>query len=186
MDAILSKDHWGGGGLEIKTWGEAGLSGDWAAEPIALFGRNSLSGTYDTFREAVLRHGEFKNAVREQSGSEGVVQMVADDKYAIDYSGIGFLTGGVRAVPLAAPKDGKCYEPTAKFAYSGDYPLARYLRLYFNKKPHQPLDPAISEFIRFVLSKEGQTITIKAGFYPVLNSVREQDLKLLGTFTDSN
>ena len=110
--------------------------------------------------------------------------MVADDKYAIDYSGIGFLTGGVRAVPLAAPKDGKCYEPTAKFAYSGDYPLARYLRLYFNKKPHQPLDPAISEFIRFVLSKEGQTITIKAGFYPVLNSVREQDLKLLGTLTD--
>ena len=186
VDAIFSKDHWGGGGMEIKTWGKAGLTGDWANEPIALFGRNSLSGTFDTFKETVLRHGEFKDAVKQQVGSEDVVKMVAGDKFGIGYSGIGFLTEGVRAVPLAAPQNGKCYEPSAEFAYSGGYPLARYLRLYFNKKSDRPLDPVITDFIRFVLSKDGQLLTIKAGFYPVPNATRLQALKLLGISGDAS
>ncbi|HKN26725.1 MAG TPA: substrate-binding domain-containing protein [Roseiarcus sp.] len=164
--------------------GAAGLSGDWAAEPIALFGRNSLSGTFDTFKEAVLRRGEFKDEVKQQPGSETVVQVVANDKFAIGYSGIGFLTEGVRAVPLAAPQNRKCYDPSAESAYSGDYPLARYLRLYLNKKPDQPVDPLIADFIRFVLSKDGQLLAIKSGFYPVPNATRL--LKSLGISGDAS
>ena len=136
------------------------MSGDWSSKPIALFGRNSLSGTFATFKDTVLMHGEFKDAVKQQPGSEAVVEMVAKDKNAIGYSGIGFLTEGVRAVPLAAPQNGKCHKPSAEFVYSGDYPLARYLRLYLNKKPDQPLDPLIADFIRFVLSRDGQQLTI--------------------------
>ena len=101
VDQIFSKDHWNSSSLtDIRTWGEAGLSGDWASQPIALFGRNSLSGTFATFKDTVLMHGEFKDAVKQQPGSEAVVEMVAKDKNAIGYSGIGFLTEGVRAVPL--------------------------------------------------------------------------------------
>ncbi len=131
-------------------------------------------------------HGEFKDAVKQQPGSEAVVEMVGKDKNAIGYSGIGFLTEGVRAVPLAAPQNGKCYKPSAEFAYSGDYPLARYLRLYLNKKPDQPPDPLIADFIRFVLSRDGQQLTIKAGFYPVPNATRLQSLKSLGISGDAS
>ena len=102
LDQIFSKTHLYSGGKNVTTWGDAGLTGDWAAHPISLFGRNSASGTHDTFVDAVLRHGEFKDELKEQPGSAEVVKMVAGDKYAIGYSGIGYLTDGVRTVPLAA------------------------------------------------------------------------------------
>ena len=61
LDRIFSKTHSYSGGKDIKAWGEAGLSGDWASQPIHLFGRNAASGTHDTFVDAVLAHGEFKD-----------------------------------------------------------------------------------------------------------------------------
>ena len=180
VDQIFSKDHWNSGGINITTWGGTGLTGDWAAKPIALFGRNTLSGTFDTFKDTVLRHGDFKGEMKQQPDSVTVVRMVAGDKYAIGFSGIGYLTEGVRAVPLEAASKGKCFDTSAESAYSGGYPLARYLRLYVNKKPKQPLDPLIAEFVRYVLSKDGQSVTIKGGFYPVPNSTRLNSLKSLG------
>ena len=186
VDQIFSKDHWNSGGINITTWGDAGLTGDWANRPITLFGRNSQSGTHQIFKEIVLYNGEFKNELKEQPGSSEVVQNVAGDKYAIGYSGIGFLNSGVRAVPLAASQGDKCYDTSAESAYGGKYPLARYLYVYFNKNPSQALDPSIEEFLKYVLSKDGQAITIKAGFYPITNSVRMNNLRRLGILTDSN
>ena len=119
LDNIFSKAYLHPGGTNIKTWGDAGLTGDWADAPITLFGRNSASGTHDTFVEAVLRHGEFRDELKEQTGSAEVVKMVAGDKYAIGYSGIGYLTAGVRTVPLAVAPGDKCYDTSPASTYSG-------------------------------------------------------------------
>jgi len=185
LDQIFSKTHLYSGGKNIATWGDAGLTGDWAMHPISLFGRNSASGTHDTFVDAVLRHGEFKDELKEQPGSAEVVKMVAADKYAIGYSGIGYLTAGVRTVPLAAIP-GECYDTSPTLTYSGKYPLARYLYIYLNKAPTKPLDPALLEFIKYILSRDGQMETIKTGFYPITAANRTKALSALGVSNDAN
>jgi phosphate transport system substrate-binding protein len=186
LDQIFSKTHLYSGGKDVKTWGDAGLTGDWADKPISLFGRNAASGTHDVFVDAVLRHGEFKDQLKEQPGSAEVVKMVAGDKYAIGYSGIGYLTNGVRAAPLAATPGDKCYDTSPESAYSGNYPLSRYLYIYLNKAPTKPLDPAVVEFVKYILSRDGQMGTIKSGFYPITSATRTKGLSALGVSSDAN
>jgi len=178
LDGIFSKTR-KSGSPEIKTWGDLGLTGEWKDKPISLYGRNSASGTYGYFKEIALFHGDYKDTVKEQPGSSAVVQAVATDKYAIGYSGVGYKTADVQTVPLAI-KEGKCFQATAENAYSGDYPLARFLYIYFNKKTGAPLDPLMTEFIKFVFSKEGQQVVIKDGFYPVSKALADEDFKKLG------
>ncbi len=108
---------------------------------------------------------------------------VAGDKFAIGYSGIGYKTDGVRTVPLASYYGATCYDATAEATLSGKYPIARYLYVYINKKPNQPLDALRAEFIKYILSKDGQVQTEKGGFYPITNEIREAELKKLGIST---
>jgi phosphate transport system substrate-binding protein len=183
VDRIFSSTRISSSGQNIKTWGNAGLSGDWAARPIALFGRNTISGTYEFLREAVLYGGEYKNEVTPEPGSEAVVANVAADKSGIGYAGIGFKTANVRAVPLAAFDGRPCIEATEATTFGGRYPIARYLYVFVNKNPNQPLDALRSEFIKYVLSKEGQERTIEGGFYPITNEIREAELNKLGIAT---
>jgi phosphate transport system substrate-binding protein len=178
VDRIFSSTRKASGGNTIKTWGNAGLTGDWVARPIALFGRNTVSGTYEFFRQAVLYGGEYKNDVTPEPDSEAVVANVGADKSGIGYSGIGFKTANVRAVPLAAYDGRPCIEATE--ATAGRYPIARYLYVFVNKNPKQPLDALRTEFIKYVLSKEGQERTIEGGFYPINNEIREAELNKLG------
>ncbi len=179
VDAIFSKTRKGGLDQDIATWGDLGLSGEWAAKPISLYGRNSASGTYGYFKEEALSKGDYKDSVKEQPGSSAVVQGVATDKFAIGYSGIGYKTADVRAVPLGK-KEGECVEASAEQAYAGKYPLARFLYIYTNKDPNQQLDPVRAEFVRYVLSKQGQQVVVKDGYFPVTATVVEKDAEALG------
>jgi phosphate transport system substrate-binding protein len=179
VDAIFSKTRKGGAVKDAKRWGDVGLTGEWADRPISLYGRNSASGTYGFFKEAALFHGDFKDTVKELPGSSAVVQGVASDKYAIGYSGIGYKTADARTVPLAV-QEGKCFEADAETAYAGDYPLARFLYIYFNKKPKDPLDPLVTAFIKYVFSKEGQQIVVKDGFFPVSKALADEDMTRVG------
>ena len=180
LNRIFSSTYKVAGGGNIKTWGEVGLAGEWQTKPISLYGRNSLSGTYEFFREIALNNGDYKDELKQQSDSEGVVRGVASDKSAIGYSGLGYKTNEVRTVPLASYDGGKCYDTSAEATFSGDYPIARYLYIYLNKKPNEQLDPLRTEFIKYILSKDGQTQTEMGGYYPITNVIREQDLKRLG------
>jgi phosphate transport system substrate-binding protein len=153
------------GGDNISEWGQLGLTA-WKGRPVSLFGRNSASGTYGFFQENALNKGDFKPAVKEQPGSSAVVQGVGADLYAIGYSGIGYKTSGVRTVPLST-EGGEFFDATYENALNGDYPLARFLVVYVNKKPGAPLDKLTLEFLKFVLSKEGQAVVEKDGYFPM-------------------
>ncbi len=162
-------------GPEVTTWGDLALTGRFANRELTIYGRNPTSGTYAFFKELVLRGGDYKDSVTSQPGSSSVVQSVAADLYAIGYSGIGYKTSGVKALPVGETMD-NLYEPTAANCLSGDYPVARLLYIYVNKKPGEALDPRVKEFLRYVLSKEGQEIVVKDGYYPLPKVIVEDSL----------
>jgi phosphate transport system substrate-binding protein len=175
VDAIFSRTRKGGYREDLTTWGKLGIRGEWANRPISTYGRNSASGTYGYFKKKALFKGDYKNTVKEQPGSASVVQGVTEDRYGIGYSGIGYKTSGVRAVPLV--KKGNSYkEAKIENVLNGSYPLARFLYVYVNKKPGKPLDPLILEFVKYILSKEGQKVVIKDGYIPLPASVIEEEL----------
>jgi phosphate transport system substrate-binding protein len=179
VDAILSSTRKCGHPTDITKWGQLGLTGEWANRDIAMYSRNSVSGTYGFFKDVALCKGDFKRNVAEQPGSASVVQSVATQLNAIGYSGIGYKTSGVRALPLSKKKGEPFVEPDATHAIDGTYPLARVLYVYVNKKPNQPLPPLEREFFKMVLSKQGQEVVIKDGFVPVPNSLAQRYLALL-------
>jgi phosphate transport system substrate-binding protein len=166
LDGIFSKTH-ATGSSDLVTWGDLGLEGEWKDKPVSLYGRNSASGTYGYFKEHALAKGDFKDTVKEQPGSSTVVQAVASDRYGIGYSGIGYKTADVRAVPVAKSATAKPVEATIENAYTGEYPLSRFLLLYVNRKPGEPLDPLRGEFLKYILSREGQETVVKDGYYPL-------------------
>jgi phosphate transport system substrate-binding protein len=179
VDAIFSRTRKGGAPKAVVTWGELGLTGEWADRPIALYGRNSASGTYGYFKEHALFNGDYKDEVKELPGSSAVIQAIATDKFGMGYSGIGYKTADVRVVPLAV--DGTEYVPAepAK-AYAGEYPLARMLYVYVNRDPSSQLDPLRREFVRYIFSKEGQTEVVKAGYLPVTQEISAKALTSVG------
>ena len=179
VDAIFSNTRLCGEAKELTTWGDAGLTGEWAAKPIQLFGRNSVSGTYGYFKEEALCKGDFKANVNEQPGSASVVQSISSTLNAIGYSGIGYKTSSVRAVPLVN-KQGEVEEANETNALSGKYPLARFFYVYVNKAPNKPLSPLEAEFVKMVLSKQGQEVVVKDGYIPLPSKVVEKTMKELG------
>lgn len=179
VDAIFSSTRLCGYDKDIKTWGDLGLTGEWANKPLQLFGRNSVSGTYGYFKEEALCKGDFKSNVNEQPGSASVVQSISSTLNAIGYSGIGYRTSSVRAVPLSK-KGGEAFEASEENALAGKFPLARFFYVYVNKAPNQPLSPLDAEFIKLVLSKQGQEVVMKDGYIPLPAKVAEKAMKELG------
>jgi phosphate transport system substrate-binding protein len=179
VDAIFSKTRKLGHPEDLANWGQLALEGDWKTLPISLYGRNAASGTYGYFKEHTLGKGDYKDSVKEQPGSSAVVQGVASDKGGIGYSGIGYKTADVRAVPLASA-EGKMIEATPVNAYTGEYPLSRFLYVYVNAKPDSQLDPLRREFIRYVFSKQGQQDVVKDGYFPVTADIARDTLKKVG------
>ncbi len=180
IDAIFSKSRKGGFEKDLTTWGDLGLTGEWATKPISLYGRNSASGTYGYFKEHALYKGDFKDTVKEQPGTSSVVQAVASDLHGIGYGGIGYKTADVRAVPLSSKAGAAAVEATIDNAYAGTYPLSRFLLLYVNHKVGTPLDPIRAEFIKYVLSKQGQEAVVKDGYFPLMKAVVDKSLKAVG------
>lgn len=179
VDAIFSDTRKCGFNKAVNNWGDAGLTGAWAKRDLQIYGRNSVSGTYGYFKEKALCKGDFKNNVNEQPGSASVVQAIGSSINGIGYSGIGYVTSSVRTVPLVG-KDGEIYDANKKNALSGKYPLARFLYVYVNKAPNKPLQPLEAEFLKMVLSKNGQSVVEKDGYIPLPATEAAKVLKMLG------
>ena len=178
VDAIFSKTRKRGAAEDITTWGQLGLTGEWANKPLSLYGRNSASGTYGFFKEHTLKKGDYKDTVKEQPGNASVVLGVTEDKGGIGYSGMGYITSGVHALPLSAKDGATAYVPNYENVLSGKYPLGRMLYVNVVKEPNKPLPTLVKEFLKYVLSKEGQEIVVKDGFLPLPAKVAKQQLAL--------
>lgn len=176
-DAIFSATRKCGGEKDITRWGDLGLTGTWANRDFTIYSRNAVSGTYGYFKDVALCGGDFKASINEQPGSASVVQGVSESINGIGYSGIGYVTSGVRAIPLAV-KDGAPFAPAdAEHAMDGSYPLARTLFVYINKHPNRKLNPLQAEFLKMVLSKQGQEVVVRDGYIPLPAVVAEKAMK---------
>lgn len=180
IDAIFSSTLRCGHDQVINNWGQLGLTGAWERRDMQLFGRNSVSGTYGYFKETALCTGDFKNSVNEQPGSASVVQSVSTSVNGIGYSGLGYTTSSVRALPIAKNASSPFYHATPEDAIAGNYPLARFLVVYVNKEPNKPLPPLEAEFIKMVLSRTGQEVVGKDGYIPLPAQVIQATLGSLG------
>lgn len=180
VDAVFSATRRGGYAEDITRWGQLGLTGAWANRDFALYSRNAVSGTYGFFKDMALFGGDYKSSINEQPGSSSVVQGVSESINGIGYSGIGYRTSSVRALPLAVEQGGEFFEPSAENAATGEYPLARYLYIYINKHPNRPLEPMVQEFVRMIYSQQGQGIVFRDGYVPLPEVVAERVRAELG------
>ena len=176
IDAIFSSTRTCDGPADIDNWGDLGLTGSWAGRDIQLYGRNSVSGTYGYFKGKALCKGDYRNTVNEQPGSASVVQSVSASINGIGYSGIGYTTSSVRAIPLSKETGKEFVSANPENAIAGKYPLSRFLYVYVNKAPGKPLPPLTAEFVKLVLSREGQEVVVKDGYIPLPAGVAEREL----------
>jgi len=161
LDGIFSRTQ-RRGGASIDTWGQAGLTGEWADRPIMLFGYGPGDGASQTFREQVLHGGDYRLALVEEPAGSAIVQDVAANPASIGCASIFFASRRTRAIPLAGP-DGRFYAPTDQNIREHHYPLSRFLYICVNKPPDRSLSRPVAEFLRFLLSREGQEIVAAGG-----------------------
>lgn len=167
LDATFCKEHRRGLNEDRLSWSQFGLSGEWREAAITLLGRNKASGTATFFREHVCGNGDFKERMKTEPGSASIVVGVKKDRYAVGFSGIGYRTSFVKPVPLAVAKGKPFIEPTFETTIDGSYPLRRPLYLYINKAPKAATPPAVTEFVKFAVSQEGQQAVVQEGFFPL-------------------
>lgn len=180
VDAIFSATRRCGHPNDITRWGQVGLTGAWANRDFTLYSRNAVSGTYGYFKQHAMCDGDFKPSINEQPGSASVVQGVTESINGIGYSGIGYNTSGVRALPIARRTGDEPVVPDADTASTGEYPLARLLYITVNKHPNRPLPPLEREFLKMVLSKAGQEVVLRDGYVPLTRGVAERELAKVG------
>lgn len=181
IDALFSADR-RRGGKPVQTWGELGLSGEWADAPIRACAVEAESGTGQYFREAVLWGGDYAAGVRQLPRlSDAVVRAVAEDRYAIGVTTLNFATDAVRAVAVAARAGAPAYAPTDENCGSLNYPLTRQVYLCLNPATAGKHADTLADFVRFVLSPEGQGVAAKAGFVPLASAQIADGLARLDT-----
>lgn len=171
-----------GANKNIRTWGQLGLTGEWADKPIKVLGYTLNFHFPRDFAEKVMGGGykwneqlvEYSNKIREGSGDFGklwnagdqMMDDLANDKYAITYTSMLYIDKpNAKTLPLAKTAAGPFVLPTLESVQSRTYPLTREVYFYANRKPGEKLDPVIAEYIRFVLSREGQALVMKDGKY---------------------
>jgi len=162
----------------IETWGQAGLTAEWVVRRITLYGYGPDEGAHQTFRQQVLNGGAFRLSLRVEGGGSSIVQGVAADPGAIGFASVFFACKRVRVVQIAGP-DGQFYAPTEENVRSHKYPLSRFLYVYVNKPPRQPLGGPAAEFLLFLLSREGQQIVVDGGNIPLDAATVEQGRRTL-------
>jgi phosphate transport system substrate-binding protein len=179
VDAIFSATRKCGYKEDITSWSQLGVGGSLGNKNVQLYGRNSVSGTYGYFKKHALCKGDYRNTVNEQPGSASVVQSISSSINGIGYSGVGYKTSGVRAVPLAKKAGQPFVAASTMNALTGKYPLSRFLYIYVNKHPNKPMAPLEREFIKMVMSKVGQEVVVKDGYIPLpANLVKKELAKL--------
>jgi len=184
IDAIYSSTRHRGGKPIVK-WGDLGLTGEWADKPIKTYGIKPWNGFEEFVRQRVLskdgKRGEWREDVTFEKVVFPMAKHVADDRYGIAYSGVAYIDQGVRVLPLAANTGDAPQAPSYENVALASYPLSRLVYFNVNKAPGKPLPPGLEEFLRFVLSREGQQVVLEhASYLPLRASQVSSSRALLG------
>lgn len=185
LDAIYSKTR-NRGHADIAKWGDLGLTGDWASRPVHLYGLKSPNGIEWFFKVNVMEGGDYKDDIEfvKGRGFTHAFTVAAEDMKehpgGLTYAMLANLTPNVKVVPLAEKAGQPFVMPSVQSVYTHQYPLSRYVYIFVNKKPGQPLEPKTKEFLKLVLSRQGQDVVAKEGVYIPLTPdvVREELAKL--------
>ncbi len=185
LDAIYSKTR-ALGNSEIRTWGDVGLTGQWASRPIHLYGLKPINGIEQFLKGVLLQGGDYKDGIQfvKGKGFSHAFTVAAEDMAqhpgGLTYALLANLTPNVKVVPLAAKAGEPFVPPNLDNVYSHRYPLSRYVYIFVNKTPGKPLQPKIKQFLRAVLSREGQEVVAREGVYIPLTPqvIREELAKL--------
>ncbi len=173
IDAIYSTTHHRGGGA-ITTWGQLGLTGEWANQPIHVWGVKPWNGFEEFIRQRALsvgdKRGEWRPDINFTETVFPISPAVAADRYAIGYAGLAYIDDNVKQLALVPPGGGPAIAPAMQEVYQARYPLCRLVFFNTNKRPGQPLDPVLEEFLKFILSREGQQIILDQAIYVPLRA----------------
>ncbi len=185
LDAIYSTTR-KRGHADVSTWGDLGLTGEWKDKPIHLYGLRSPNGIEWYFKNRVMLGGDYKTNIQftKGRGFTHAFNVAAEDMAThpggLTYALLANVLPNVRTVPLSENDGGPYYMPTVENVYSHKYPLSRYVYIYLNRPPGKPLEPKIKEFLKCVLSREGQDVVAKEGVYePLTAAVVQEELKKL-------
>jgi phosphate transport system substrate-binding protein len=192
LDAVFSVDH-RRGGAAARSWGDLGLAGDWKDRPIHRYGLPIARGFAEYFEDAVFAGGRKWNPeikeFADQPGSKGgatdggqmMLDALAKDPDGIGYAGLPYRHPDVKPLALAAGDDGPYVEPTKAAVIDHSYPLTRMITMYLNRVPGQPVDPKLREFLRYILSREGQQAVLQdgGGYLPMLAPFADNELRKL-------
>lgn len=171
IDAIFSSTHLRGG-QPVKTWGDLGLGGEWARQPVHVYAIKPWNGFEEFVRQRVLsadgKRGEWGDGINFEKLVFPLARHVAEDRYGIGYSGVAYIDAPVKMLPLAETAAGPYYAPSYDDVALARYPLSRLIYFNANKAPAKPLPPALAEFIKYILSREGQQAVLdEAVFLPL-------------------
>jgi phosphate transport system substrate-binding protein len=167
------------GGKAIRSWGDLGLFGEWKQRPLALYGMVKGTPAWSIFKDRVLQGGGFDESVREQSSAENVLLRVADDPCAIGYLSGGVRSGDVRVVPLPSASGGAAIEPRPDTILTLSYPLAWRLYVDLRRSLRGTWDPELVEFVKMILSLDGQSILATEGLVPISGRAARKELQKL-------
>jgi phosphate transport system substrate-binding protein len=185
LDAIYSKTR-KHGYHEVNTWGDVGATGEWASKPIKLYGLKPVNGIEQYFKQVVMDGGEYKDGIQfvKGKGFTHAFTVAAEDMQnhpeGLTYALLANVTPNVKVLQVAPTDGGPCYAPTTETVYEHKYPMSRYVYIYVNRKPGQPLEPKVKEFLKLVLSREGQDVVAKERvFIPLQPAVVQEELRKL-------
>jgi phosphate transport system substrate-binding protein len=192
LDAAFSADR-RRGGAAVRTWGDLGLTGDWRDRPVHLYGFPIERGFAEYFEEAVFNGGRKWNPALQEfldtagttggsgDGGDKALAALAQDPEGLAYSSLLYANPGVKPVPLARDDRGPFVAPTRAHVLDHSYPLTRLITIFLNRPPGQPADPKLAEFLRYVLSREGQALVAREGrgYLPILAPFAARELEKL-------
>jgi phosphate transport system substrate-binding protein len=178
LDAIFSKSLKRGAAKTAMTWGDLGVTGKWAAVPIACQGRKNDTGSQVYFQTAILGGGEFRTDIGQHASNLDLVKAISADQRSVGFAGTIHAIPEVKTVPIAW-REGT---PAVDIATQG-YPLVRPLQVIVNNPPEGQMAAPQKEFLKFVFSQRGQQDVILGGFIPVTARPAQIALDAIGVKT---
>ncbi len=192
LDAVFGAEHLRGAPQNIRTWGQLGLTGEWADKPIRIYQGLLDASPAFYFSVEVMKGSLLWNENTrvfddlEKSGqptitaAQQIVDALARDRYGMALAGVGTPNPEVKLLAIARGDGGPWIEPTRENILNRTYPFARSVWIYVNRGPGRPLDSKVREFLRYILSREGQQDVAKEGEYlPLAPELVRTELKKL-------